>query len=463
MTTPVDLPALRRRAGGLARADRLTEAAECLDAGLAGAPDDVPTLRQLAAVRARQGQLAAADATIAKAFALDNANPALIRQYARVKARAGDSGAAVSLLVRALALDPSAIDALLLLVTCQASREDVERASAAAEAAMALGGATSSVLELAVRLAARHGRMEWGARCFALLAERSDSSYGAALNRGLAAHCRGDDDGADACFQEAAALIAPALAGNYRLSLGDCARFSRSFHEAIRSAPAPDEVGVVYVAAPAPGRDTVFVSVDKVYFERYRAQIAGNARRLKHAGLHLHVIDVDDIGGLATFCHSIGASLSIEQPGLIGRPKSFSATYYASIRMIRGLQLARRHALGRLAIADVDGVWQPSVETMFDLLDGHDLVHIDTGGFNPWTTINASLAIYGSSGHDYLDLVGRYVAHFIDAGAARWRLDQCALSCCLHFMARYAERPVRARNIRRHVGRFIRFETKPAA
>lgn len=462
MMAPIDLTALRRKAGGLARADRLAEAAACLSAGLAEAPDDVPILRQLAAVQARQGRLAAADATLAQAFALDKANPALTRQYARVKVRAGDGEAAIALLIRGLSLDPGAIDGLMLLATCLATRGDFAAATAVAEAALALNRSTAAALELAARLAARHGRMDRAAGHFSALEGLARSPYGAALNRGLAAHCRGDNDAADHCFRSAAALITPALAGNYRLSLGDCVRFSRSFYETIRDAPAPDDDGVVHVSAPARGRDILYVSVDQVYFTRYRAQIANNARQLNRAGLHLHVIDAADTDGLADFASSIGASLSIERPGLTEQAKSFSATYYASIRMIRALQLTRRHGLGRIAVADVDGTWQPGVDAMFDLLDGHDLVHVDIGSFYPWTTINASLAVYGPSSHDYLDLVGRYVAHFISEGTARWRLDQCALSCCLHFMRHFAGRPIRARNIRQHTGRFIRFEAKAA-
>ena len=463
MTARVDLAALRRRAGELARAGRLTEAAARLHAGLAEAAHDVATLRQLAAVQARLGQPTEAVETLAHAFALDRANPALARQYARVLARVGEFEAAIALSIRSFSLDPGAIDGLSLLASCRAMREDFAGASAAAEAALSLDRARPGTLELAARLAARHGRMDCAARHFAGLEALAASPYGAVLNRGLAAHCRGDNETADRCFQSAADLIAPALVGNYRLSLGDCARFSRSFYETLRDAPAPDEAGVVHISAPARGRDTVYVSVDQIYFDRYRAQIVGNAGQLAQAGLHLHVIDPVDPDGLAAFCHSTGASLSIERPGLAGQAKSFSATYYASIRMVRALRLARRHALSRLAIIDVDGTWQSPVEAMFTLLDGHDLVHVDTGGFYPWTTINASLAIYRPSSYDYLDLVGRYIIYFIAAGTARWRLDQCALSCCLYFMRHYAGRPMQVCNVREHVGRFIRFDVKAGA
>jgi hypothetical protein len=300
------------------------------------------------------------------------------------------------------------------------------------------------------------------AKYYARLADGAGSPYDAALNRGLAAHCRGNNEEADRCFQSAAALIAPSLAENYRLSLGDCARFSRSFYETIRDAPRPGEDGVLHLSPPIGGRDIVYVSVDRLYFDRYRARIADNAARLGRAGLHLHVVDASDTEVLASFARSIGASLSAERPGLAEQAKPYAATYYASIRMIRALQLSRRFGLDRIAIADVDGIWRPGVDAMFDLLAGCDLVHIDTGGFYPWTALNASLAIYGPGSRGYLDLVGRYVDHFIDAGTARWRLDQCALSCCLYFMRHYAGQTMRVRNIRRRVGRFIGFDVKTA-
>jgi tetratricopeptide (TPR) repeat protein len=69
---------------------------------------------------------------------------------------------------------------------------------------------------------------------------------------------------------------------------------------------------------------------------------------------------------------------------------------------------------------------------------GKDLGLLDSGGLIPWVSVNASLTLATSTplGRRYLDLVARYVDHFLKSGEMRWRLDQNALFGALHYMTR---------------------------
>jgi hypothetical protein len=329
---------------------------------------------------------------------------------------------------------------------------------------IALDPGLSAAHERAARHALRAGDKLVAASHFRALADLSTDRYQNLLNRGLQLLCLDETDDCDACFEAAGRVIGPRLAANYRLSLCDMLRYSRAFYDKIRALDFLESGSIIDVGVPpTAGADVLYMCCDQGYLDRFRQLITQNLMRPRQARAHLHVVNPRDVAELAAIAQKTGSFLTYEIVDLSARPIGYAPTYYASMRMVRARQAMHRFQLGRIAILDIDTVWQERIDGLFGLLADHDAVACDVGHWYPWINLNATITMYAANrpqGQRFFDLVARFIFHFMANGEARWRLDQCALSCCRYFLETYERRPLRLGNAARAAAPFVSFVRK---
>ena len=254
----------------------------------------------------------------------------------------------------------------------------------------------------------------------------------------LAAHDRWNE--ADACFSKSAA------AG---MTPDHLVRINESFLRGL-DAPAPAllpatmDPGANH-AAPEDAELVILVSGDSTYIRRFAPALIQSLG--ENAGLrclfHAHVLDPEpDIPAMIGACgagSSVPVAVSSERlpEGLAG---DLVKTHCACARFRHLPALLARYNRP-VMVLDLDVLVNGPLRLLLQRLGGHDvaMVRWHATRWDPWDALFASVSLYQPSagGLRFAARASRYVAHFLDSGAALpahpwqraeyWFLDQVAL------------------------------------
>ncbi len=130
-------------------------------------------------------------------------------------------------------------------------------------------------------------------------------------------------------------------------------------------------------------------------------------------------------------------------PGPDCADKQFAKTYYACIRFLRLYELLEAYQRPIMQI-DVDSVVRRDFHELFHRLQGRDAGILNVmGRRGPFRDFHAAYIAFNPSpgAKDYLSLVARYVAAFIQGDALTWMVDQSALFSAYDYLDKRGEAP----------------------
>lgn len=465
---------LKRQRGDRAAAGALLLAHAAL------CPQDANALLELADALAGTGRLAEAARHLTRARLLDpgsaairNAGAVLEMALAGQAEAAGDAAAARTRAAAVLALQPDHAQAHALLCRLLA-KEDMPAAARHALAAWrGMPGdetAAGNVWQLLTHMG-EAGEVE---RFERLLASEGEEC-GALVGLGNALRRSGQALRAEACYRRALerfpevsftlSRLACLCAEQHRLEEADAlfrqaaarhggrdtvTRTSPAFLAELKGAPDPGGIAPeIAEGAGAAARPLIlYASCDSAYFRLF---VPAMVRSLvENAGLDaaiaLHIVNPDEAveAELATLLRTHGAErfIIIRERVDLAPFGAQAKTYYACSRFLLLPDLLARY--GRpLVMLDVDLMairpLGPLLETSAGAdigLMSHALKRLDI-----WSLLYADVVHLRPTPRTarFLDLVRRYIRHFLKPGSAHWFLDQAALAgACL---AGFADEP----------------------
>ncbi|MBF0305577.1 MAG: tetratricopeptide repeat protein [Alphaproteobacteria bacterium] len=280
--------------------------------------------------------------------------------------------------------------------------------------------------------------------------------YVYALGEGNHARQQGDPPGAEACWRRAAALcpelpFAHARLGHLAWLGGRLDEADAHLRRADRHGPARENVmrlGAAFLAGleagppPEPALEgllaetdaplVVVSSCDGGYFDRYGRRFAETLAATAGMPFHLHLHLIGADGGRAEeLARRAGvASLSWttqpDQARGAGRDRS---TYYACQRFL-ALPRLLRHYQRPVLLLDIDLVVLRPLALLLERAGAADVAAVGgTPLLEPWNQLWADVLLLRPTPATlrFVDLVARYIGHFLDEGSPRWFLDQLAL------------------------------------
>lgn len=298
--------------------------------------------------------------------------------------------------------------------------------------------------ELSYRLL-QDGRHVSAAGGLRRVAASFDDPYEATRQACLAASLRGEWAAADRFARAALSMHPPAASRtDARRPAAETARFSDAFFAGL---PGQRDSGsglpeVAVEGTPEGQGPLILVSFDDAYARAFAARHLEVARA-GASRYRLHLIDPadDTLATVRAAARGLPAvSVSWERPGLAAAGWDHRLAYYSCIRFVRAAGLLAEGA-GEILMSDADNILQPAATGA--LGDDYDLALVADGRRIPWFSYNVSAVhLTGSEAcRAYLDLVARYIGHFLRAGTARWRLDQNAFFCTASWLERQGRAP----------------------
>jgi tetratricopeptide (TPR) repeat protein len=217
--------------------------------------------------------------------------------------------------------------------------------------------------------------------------------------------------------------------------------FARAFHEDLARRPLPGLPEIV--RAPSRVGDTViFAGCDGSYFDRYASALIHSATVMSGIApsFHLHVVDPpadieDRIARWDDMLGNPGIALSVERVGADRFERETRITTYACARF-RVLPALMAHYRRPILMLDTDLIVLRDIGDFVRGAREGDIaaVSVDHARFEPWNWYWADVMHFAATpaARTVAARVARYCDHFLEAGLARWFLDQIAITAALH-------------------------------
>ncbi|MBF0372370.1 MAG: hypothetical protein HQL39_03015 [Alphaproteobacteria bacterium] len=280
--------------------------------------------------------------------------------------------------------------------------------------------------------------------------------YVYALGEGNHKRREGDPTGAEACCRRAAALrpdlpFAHARLGHLAWLAGRLDEADAHLRRADRHGPARENVmrlGAAFLsgleAGPLPelamegalgATDAPLVvvsSCDGGYLDRYGQRFAETLAAAAGMPFHLHLHLIGADGGRAedvarrAGVASLSWTTQRDEARGAGRDRS---TYYACQRFL-ALPRLLRHYQRPVLLLDIDLVVLRPLALLLERAGAADVAAVGgTPLLEPWNQLWADVLLLRPTPATlrFVDLVARYIGHFLDEGSPRWFLDQLAL------------------------------------
>jgi len=223
-------------------------------------------------------------------------------------------------------------------------------------------------------------------------------------------------------------------------SIYDNINFQPAFYAALEAMSDADlrrNVPPVTELAPAvfTKPDVIYLSCNYSYFVDFaRTMLLSIDAKAAGAQVHLHIMDGEDADWVTAkdFCarlKNIQIALTAERPGVDKIGLMAARSYYHAIRFIR-LYDHLKHYRKTLWLMDVDALMHQDPAPMFAKMGAADAAfRARPGRWEPWNQFNASVMSIAPTpgGLAYLRLIAAYIAHYHNAGALRWGIDQLAM------------------------------------
>lgn len=198
-----------------------------------------------------------------------------------------------------------------------------------------------------------------------------------------------------------------------------------------------------------PDRGVIFISGDEVYFNRFGGFFLERLRRVDPmADVHLHIINPSSHSLEAAAGLKAGwagrLNVTVEQAQDFTRRYTDQAdvkTYFASVRFMRVAQLLPIYRT-KILVIDIDTVLKRDLAPLMETR-GCDAIVRYGNKMGPTREYLAGAILFGwtDAALCYLQLMTRYLGHFLSGERAFWTLDQAVLYCCADVLRRRPRAP----------------------
>lgn len=208
-----------------------------------------------------------------------------------------------------------------------------------------------------------------------------------------------------------------------RMSRFDPAFFDRI--ETDHSADIERNMAVRIHSLSKPAGNIILVGCDSTYWEAYGDDFIASARQTNpEIGLHIHLADAPAllIDKIMARHPEVGVSSAT-------MPDAHRTVRYACARFLAAPALARRYGAAVL-ITDIDNRILRRLDHLFDLISAADVALYRQPRLGLAREVAAGCVLFDSAkpaAMRWVDLVARYISHFLERESPGWFLDQAAL------------------------------------